>query len=237
MLAQLDDIPLDGGPRKGAGIERMCVVSREVRPVEGLIRFVMAPDGSVVADIKRNLPGRGLWVTATHKAVDQAAKRGLFGKGFKRDIRTTPAFAETVGRLLERSALDALSIAGKAGEVTTGFTKVEAAISRPGLLALVHACDGAEDGRRKLEALLRRGEEDNSREVPVIRVFSGMQLDLALGRPNVIHAALLAGPASQGFLTRCQRMLRFRNGETLRPGPDHVSGKEPKVFKSGTEYE
>jgi len=53
----------------------------------------------------------------------------------------------------------------------------------------------------------------------------------------VIHAALLAGPASQGFLTRCQRSLRFRTGETLRPGPDRVSGKEPKVFESGTESE
>ena len=67
----------------------------------------------------------------------------------------------------------------------------------------------------------------------MIRAFSGTQLDLALGRSNVIHAALLAGPASQGFLTRCQRMLRFRTGEMLRPGPDRVSGKEPKVIGIG----
>ncbi len=71
----------------------------------------------------------------------------------------------------------------------------------------------------------------------MIRTFSGMQLDLALGRSNVIHAALLAGPASQGFLTRCQRLLRFRTGETLRPGPDRASGEESKVIESGTESE
>ncbi|MET0446305.1 MAG: RNA-binding protein, partial [Pseudorhodoplanes sp.] len=227
----------DGGPRKGAATERMCVVSRDVKPVEDLLRFVVDPDGSVVADIKRNLPGRGLWISANRDAIEQAVKRNLFAKGFKRDVKADPGLAETVGRLLERSALDALAIAGKAGEVATGFSKVEVAIGRGGLIGLLHASDGSEDGLRKLEALLRRNQEEDSPEIPVIRAFSGMQLDLALGRSNVIHAALLAGPASQGFLTRCQRMLRFRTGETLRPGSDRVSGREPKVIESGTESE
>ena len=237
MLARLDDTALDGGPRKGAATERMCAVSREVKPVEELVRFVVGPDGSVVPDIKRNLPGRGLWVEATRKTVDQAVKRNVFGKGFKRDVKVDAGLGETTDRLLERAALDALSIAGKAGEVVTGFTKVETAINRGSLLGLLHAADGSADGHRKLEALLRRNDEENSHQIPVIRAFSGAQLDLALGRSNVIHAALLAGPASQGFLTRCQRSLRFRTGETLRPGPDRVSGKEPKVFESGTESE
>jgi hypothetical protein len=105
------------------------------------------------------------------------------------------------------------------------------------LLGLLHASDGSADGLRKLEALLRRNDEPQSREIPVIRAFSGVQLDLALGRSNVIHAALLAGPASQGFLTRCQRSLRFRTGETSRPVLDRVSGKDAKVFESGTESE
>jgi predicted RNA-binding protein YlxR (DUF448 family) len=237
MLASLDDSALDSGPRKGAATERFCVVEREVRPVEQLIRFVVGPDGAVVPDIKRNLPGRGLWVTATHQAVDQAVRRKLFAKGFKRDVRTDAGLAQTVERLLERAALDALSIAGKAGEVVTGFAKVEAAIGRGGLLGLLHASDGSTEGLRKVEALLRRNEEPEFQEIPIIRAFSGEQLDLALGRSNVIHAALLAGPASQGFLTRCQRSLRFRTGETLRPGPDRVSAKEAKVIESGTESE
>ena len=88
-----------------------------------------------------------------------------------------------------------------------------------------------------MEALLRRNDEGGNPEIPVIRAFSGAQLDLALGRSNVIHAALLAGPASQGFLTRCQRMMRFRTGETSMPGPDRAFGKEPKIMESGTESE
>ena len=53
----------------------MCAVSREVRAIEELIRFVVAPTGEIVADLKRKLPGRGLWVTASRQAVAEAARR------------------------------------------------------------------------------------------------------------------------------------------------------------------
>ena len=233
MLARLDDSLLDGGLHKGAATERMCVVTRDTRPVGELIRFVVGPDEQIVPDVKRNLPGRGLWISATREAVDQAIRRKLFARGFKRDVRSGPELGDLTDRLLEMAALDALAIAGKAGEVVTGFTKVEAAIARGGLLALLHASDGSPDGGRKAAALLNRNSEDEAPPIPVLRTFSGAQLDLALGRSNVIHAALLAGPASQGFLTRCLRMMRFRTGELGRPRRDDALDKEPK----GTESE
>src|SRR5688500_5245078 len=115
MLATLHDSALDSGPHKGAALERFCVVERSVKPLDDLIRVVVGPDGAVVPDVKRNLPGRGLWVTATRQAVDMAARRKLFARGFKRDVQTDPDLAGVAERLLERAALDALSIAGKAG--------------------------------------------------------------------------------------------------------------------------
>jgi len=229
MLATLDDDnALDSGPHKGAAPERFCVVARAVKPVDELIRFVVGPDGAVVPDVKRNLPGRGLWISATRDAVDTAQRRKLFARGFKREVRADTEIGALTDRLLERAALDALSIAGKAGSVVSGFAKVEAAIDRDNPVALLHASDGAEDGLRKLKALLRRQAEAEKPEIPVIRAFPGAQLDLALGRSNVIHAALLAGPASQGFLTRCQRMMRFRTGETDMPASHRASDKEPR---------
>lgn len=238
MLAVRDnDTALDRGPQKGAATERLCVVERAVKPVDDLIRFVLGPDGEVVPDVKRNLPGRGLWVTATRAAVDLAQRRKLFAKGFRREVGLPADFGAVTERALERAALDSLSIAGKAGNVVTGFSKVEAAVTKEGPLALLHASDGSEDGLRKMKALLRRNEDGENPEIPVIRAFSGAQLDLALGRSNVIHAALLAGPASQGFLTRCQRLMRFRTGETDRPGLKRALDKEPRTTDSGSEYE
>ena len=100
----------------------------QVTPVGDLIRFVVAPDGSVVPDLKRRLPGRGVWVTATRHALAEAVTRKVFARGFKRDVRVAPDLVDVTERLLERAALDALAIAHKAGRVAAGFAKVEAAL-------------------------------------------------------------------------------------------------------------
>jgi hypothetical protein len=45
----------------------------------------------------------------------------------------------------------------------------------------------------------------------MIGLFSSHQLDLALGRTNVIHAALVAGGPAENFLVRCQRLAAYRD--------------------------
>ena len=159
MLA-IADPDLDHGPRtEKSATMRMCAVSRQVRPIEELVRFVVSPSGEVVPDVKRKLPGRGLWVSASHRAVAEAVRRNHFGRGFKRDVRATATLADDTETLLVQSAIDGLAIAAKAGQVVSGFSKVEAALagSRPpaGIEALIHACDGASDGIRKLWEIRR----------------------------------------------------------------------------------
>ncbi len=56
------------------GPERRCIVSGEVGPKAGLIRFVTGPDGTVLPDLLGKLPGRGFWVTSTREAL---AKDGI----------------------------------------------------------------------------------------------------------------------------------------------------------------
>jgi hypothetical protein len=216
MLA-VADLDLDNGPRTDkSATMRMCAVTRQVRPIDELIRFVVSPSGEVVADLKRKLPGRGLWVSASRRAVAEAARRNQFSKGFKRDLRVTSTLAADTETLLVRSAIDALAMAAKAGQVVSGFSKVEAALEQrqapTQVRALIHASDGAADGIRKLDALVRQngGINDESREFSIITALTSEQLDLALGRSNVIHAALLAGPASKTFLSRSQILVRYR---------------------------
>ncbi len=230
MLARIDDSLTDSGPRK-SGPERLCVVTREVKPVDALLRFVVTPDGSVVPDLKRNLPGRGLWITATRDALAEAVKRKSFAKGFKQDVRTSADLIGQTDHLLERSALDALAIASKAGEVVAGFMKVEAALSRSSILALLHAREAAEDGVRKLNAALHRRFAEEAGTIPTISDFTSQQLDLALGRANVVHAALLAGPAGNSFIARYLRMMRFRTGSKDESGRDHAR-REPQGLEA-----
>jgi len=216
MLA-LADPELDNGPRtdKSATL-RMCAVSREQKPIDALIRFVVSPAGEVVPDVKRKLPGRGLWVSASREVVAEAVKRHQFSKGFKRDVRAAATLALDTENLLVQSAVEALAMAAKAGQVVAGLAKVEGALTaRPGgaaMQALIHAADGASDGIRKLNALARQnaGNGAGTPEFPIITALRSAELDLALGRSNVVHAALLAGPASKTFLSRSQILVRYR---------------------------
>ncbi len=209
MLARNDDAVLDAGPRRAPGSERLCIVTREVKPVTEMIRFVIGPDQHVVPDLRRRLPGRGVWVTATRAAVAEAVKRRAFARGFKADVGVAPDLADEVERLLERSALDALSIVRKAGRAALGFAQVERALASEPVVALLHAADAGREGVRKLAAARSRlGEK--AEDVPVMDQFTAAQLDLAFGRPNVVHAALLAGSASDGFLARYRNLERFR---------------------------
>ena len=107
----------------------MCAVSREQRPVDELIRFVVSPQGEVIPDIKRKLPGRGLWISASRQTVAEAVRRHQFSRGFKRDVRVAESLAADTEALLARAAVEALAIAAKAGQVISGFAKVEAALA------------------------------------------------------------------------------------------------------------
>jgi predicted RNA-binding protein YlxR (DUF448 family) len=195
-----------------------------------MLRFVAGPDGTVVPDIKRKLPGRGVWVTGTREAVTEAIRRGVLPRGLKANVRAPAELPELVDHLLERAALDALAMAHKAGRIVAGFERVESAIAAGGLAAVIHAADAAPDGVRKLGG---RAEG----QFPVISTFTSSQLDLALGRPHVIHAALLSGREGETFLARWRTLERYRmnagRGAPKRAG--HEAVQPDAARKLGTE--
>ena len=212
MLAVADP-DLDNGPRTDrSATMRMCAVSREVRPIDELIRFVVSPQGEVIPDLKHKLPGRGLWISASRRTFAEAVRRHQFSRGFKRDVRAAATLPADTEALLVRSATEALAMAAKAGQVVSGFAKVEALLEQGKAEALIHASDGAADGIRKLDAIAGQRSRNigESPVLAIVTVLTSAELDLALGRSNVIHAALLAGPASKTFLSRCQTLVRYR---------------------------
>lgn len=194
--------------------ERTCIVTRRQAPPEAMIRFVRAPDGALTPDIRARLPGRGAWVTARAELVAQAVKRQAFARQLKAKVTASPTLAEEVDRLLEADCLQSLSMANKAGLVVTGFGKVCQALETGAVRAALEASDGAPDGKRKLAQAARRAAARAERAedgVETVSLFSSEQLDLALGRTNVIHAALAPGGPTQAFLARCRRLAAYRS--------------------------
>jgi ribosomal protein L7Ae-like RNA K-turn-binding protein len=155
-------------------------------------------------------------VDARAELVAQASKKGLFTKGLKEKIEAGPELVGTVDRLLETDCLQMLALANKGGAVINGFNKVVEALEKGNVIGLVAAWDGGADGKRKLRQFARRCGLITA---PIVGIFRSNQLDLALGRTNVIHAALVKGGACQSFLERCQKLAGYRGlpleGDTL----------------------
>ena len=179
----------------------MCIVTRARGDPDSLVRFVCGPDGAVVPDIRCELPGRGVWVEARRQLVADAVKRKLFGRGLGKDCRASEELPGQVADLLRRAALGYLALANKAGLAVAGFEKVAAAIARGRVAVLLEAADGAEDGRRKLAAKLR----SSGQAAEIVRSFDSAALDLALGRPHVIHAALADGGLTGKFVAATRK--------------------------------
>lgn len=190
-------------PKADRSPERRCIVTGEVKDRGQLVRFVVGPEGAIVPDVVGDLPGRGIWVTASRAAVETAAKRRLFAKAARAPVTVAPDLADQVERLLAKRAVELLGLANRAGLVAAGFEKTRARLERGEAAALIGARDGAQEGRRKLRAL--------ARGVPVVESLYSAELDLALGRGNVIHAALAAGGLTLRFVTEATRLSGFRD--------------------------
>jgi predicted RNA-binding protein YlxR (DUF448 family) len=273
-VAQREEVKVaDKSAKVGAAAVRQCAVTRERKSESELLRFVLDGQGNVTPDIKRRLPGRGVWVTANRDVVAEAARRGVLlrslkagevsqrqagrsrggglgraaGTGDGASVQGVPAgepgdLPAVVEKLLRQSALSALSMANKAGQLTLGFEAIARALASGGVVGLAHASDAAEDGRRKLDRMFVKsvGERDRDDEVldgpsgprreesvgPVVGIFSCEELSSALGRTNVVHAALRKGGASAGFLKEAQRLSSY-----LEPAPARPSRRRLKQDK------
>ena len=191
--------------KSAADRERRDIVSGEVMAEEKLVRFVGGPDGVVVPDLARKLPGRGLWVAADRASVEAAVKKNLFARAAKAQVKVPAELADQVENLLRRRLLSGLGLARKAGEITSGFEKVSQAISSGKAAWLIEASDGAADGRRKMLSVVRKSPRTPS----VIGAFSAAELGLALGAENVIHTAFLAGRAADRWAQDVFRLSGF----------------------------
>ena len=203
------------------GRERRDIVSGEVMPEGRLVRFVAAPDGTVVPDVAAKLPGRGLWVEASPAAITKAVEKKLFARAAKApgggaakvQITADSGLSARGEKALVTRMLGDLGIARRSGALVLGFDNVLRALE--GLKApkvLIEAFDGASDGKRKLYAAAHRLELS----CVVIEALTSAELGLALGRGNVIHAAVLPGGFADRLILDAERLSGFRSRPTER---------------------
>src|ERR1700761_3732015 len=190
--------------------ERRCIVKGDVMPESRLIRFVAGPDGTVVPDVAAKLPGRGLWVSATRAAIATAVEKKLFSRAAKEQVQADATLADRAEKALLARMIGDLGLARRSGALVMGFDNVLRALDGPKAPPnlLIEASDGSSDGKRKLY------NAAHARELKpyVLECLSSAELGLALGRQNVIHAAVQPGGLSERLTLDAQRLNGLRAG-------------------------
>ncbi len=192
-----------GGAMKdrSEGPERKCIVTGDVQPKYGLVRFVVGPDGQVVPDVLGKLPGRGIYVAADRAAIDKAAKKGLFARAAKQPVQTPEALSDEVERQLVRRVVDLISLQRKAGKAVAGYEKVKSWLQMEEAEVLIQASDGSGRGKSKLST---------PHYGSYIGWLTADELGLAFGRQTVIHGALASGGLTQRVVEEAQRLKGVR---------------------------
>lgn len=215
------DTTLPEGAGRGASPERRCLVTRRVDARERLLRFVRAPDGQVLPDLAARLPGRGMWLSADRNVLDRALASRAFARAAKAPVRVDPNLAAWVERLLVQRAIDTLGLARRAGGLVLGYESVRACLKAGAAALLIEASDGALEGRLKLRRL--------APGLPVIAALTRDELGAAVGRAEVVHAALGPGRLAERLACDVARLGGFRP-----VGPDAERAEPATMNSEGT---
>ncbi len=200
-----------GRPRnREDGPERRCIVTGEVQPKSGLIRFVVGPDGELVPDLLEKLPGRGMWVSADRATLEAAVKKNPFSRAARQKVTIPEGMVERIEEGLLRRVTDLLALSRKGGTAVAGYEKVKSWLLQDHARVLLQASDGSERGKSKL----RPPSGDNT----LIECLTANELGLAFGRENVIHGALAGGGLTVRVVEEASKLrgLRERDGGNAR---------------------
>lgn len=176
-----------GRDKSGEETERRCIVTGDVQPKAGLVRFVVSPEGVVLPDLGEKLPGRGIWITADRELITKAAAKGLFARAARAQVTVPENLVAMVEDGLARRVVDLVSLARKAGAAVCGFEKVKGWLAEGKARVLLQASDGSDRGKGKLWT------PQGGRWFGCL---TAAELGLAFGRDNVIHGALASGGLS-----------------------------------------
>jgi len=195
-------------------VQQQCRQTGVTADVADMLRFVPSPDGVLTPDLTGRLPGEAVWLHNRRSVVQAFVDAGTDADAGAEGV--IAGLAAQVDALLEARALSLLGLARKAGAVVGGFGKTRAVLQNGRAKVLLGASDGAEDGRAKLARLAQ------AVGLPVLEPFTAAQLGVAIGRSNVIHAALTHQGWAHRVESEVRRLVVYR---TEDPGQTQVEDR------------
>ena len=190
--------------------QRSCLGCREVKDKKELLRFVLAPDRTLVPDLRGKLPGRGAYTCLRKSCLAKAATRKCFARAFKGEVLSGTAdelIALVAARMEERIG-GYLALANKAGKVVSGGESVIEALTRrsPGIVCV--ATDISPDIGQKITGLATRlGVEHFS-------LFDKERLGALIGKGLRSAVVVEQGGFSEALKNEMEKYRNFFEGGT-----------------------
>jgi len=184
--------------------QRICLGCRTTRDKKDLLRFVLAPDRTLVPDLLAKLPGRGAYTCLNHACLRNAAQRKQFARAFSGDVVYDGAdrLIEQVVTLMEERIGSYLALANKAGKVVSGSDMVMDLVKKRKAGVVFIATDISADIGAKVIDLAKRYD------VPQVAVFNKDRLGAFLGKGLRSVAAI----EQSGFIeTVTKEIAKYRN--------------------------
>jgi len=197
---------------------RRCLATRERLPKDGMVRFVVGPDRTLVPDLEGRLPGRGLWLTARRDIIERAVAKRLIERACEGEVKVPRDLARQVEALSRRRALHLIGLARRAGEAVAGYEKVKSWLAEGRAALLLQAADGAAEQRRKLRA--------TAPGLAPIELFRGVELADALGREIAVHVAVAPGGLALRIAAECRRAEDLAEAEEAKAPSTEVRKTE-----------
>lgn len=176
---------------------RRCAITRNRRPPELLLRFVVNPQGSLTEDLAGRLPGRGLYVTPNPKLITALLARH---KMVKEEIN---ALLTRLEQALIRRLLDGIGLSRRAGSCKVGLREVEELLKRGHRPLLLLATD-AGSIREKVTSLMQSVDE-----LTVVEILDREQLGTVWGDKLIALAAITNPGVAQRILNDATRWRSF----------------------------
>lgn len=222
--------------RPGRETERKCIATGRTGAPAEMFRFVCGPDDQLVPDLAGNLDGRGAWVCTDGAAINKAVSRNLFARAFQKPVKVSPTLVADMAAILRQQALQTLGLSRRAGVLTLGhesvITSLRSASERKNLVALILSSDASTETRAEMRAKHANYVPD----IPFVTCFGRNELGLALGRANVVHAALAHNGVSRRFLEYVARLQAVTNSNAVENAlPEGASDTNAEESSEGSE--
>ncbi len=186
-----------------AAPERQCIACRERGARDDLLRLALAPDGTVLVDLRGRLPGRGAWLHPTSSCVETVQRKsGLLARALKAPASASDLLVR-IRVAVEAALADGLSLAAAGGGLVSGADALRAALGRGEVVEVAVASDAADRTVRTLRALC---EED----VPMTMLpLDRDDLGRRIGAPSRAAVGILPASASIHLRRQLQRLRRL----------------------------